>query len=458
MLESVTKAVLNANLVEKPLSKESQAHGITEWPKPSLRVATEQDTEIIASWVKNECELLWLGGVVELPVKQQVKNWITTSLGGFLLECTPSGKEIGLRDPVAFATVAYFGDNTNKEAVEVGRLIVDPRRRHLGFGSTLLRHLSSAVQLAQHPSERAPTAVHIRTFSDNNIAIAMINGLPFDEHEAPQWASEIDVERCRWFSYRLLMWPSFLGEEMRSFRKKRNLSQATLAFQCGVTRATINMIESGRRHPSLDLLQTLTRILGNRQFERVRLLLAAIGESPETGLRTYEPLQQQESSINSNLWIISDQLAEAIDSRFLDASKTAIHRGFDRWYFVPAGQWSEKRVKFLVNLFKDSYIEDAALIRHLRFYEAPSFLCNLRIEIKNPGSLYADSVTVEGEGTGRVLLGQNRGSALLLSILEIVTALEEFAKRGESRSIDGFCRLFPKVKSDEKSRPGRVRT
>jgi transcriptional regulator with XRE-family HTH domain/GNAT superfamily N-acetyltransferase len=451
MLESVTKAVLNANLVEKPPSKESHAHGIPEWLKPGLRVATEQDTEIIASWVKNECELRWLGGDVDFPVKQQVKNWITTSLGGFLLECTPPREDMVQRVPVAFATVAYFGEDANKAVVEVGRLIVDPRMRRFGFGSTLLRHLSSAVQLALHPSERTPTAVHIRTLSDNNIAIAMINGLPFDEHEAPQWASEIEVEQCRWFSYRPLMWPSFLGEEMRSFRKKYNLSQAALAFQCGVTRATINMIESGRRHPSLDLLQTLTRILGNTQIERVRLLFAAIGEFPEPWLQSYKPLQQQESSINSNLWIISDQLAEAIDSRFLDASKIAIHRGFDRWYFVPFGQWNEEKIKLLVNLFKDSYIEGADLDRHLRFYEAPSFLCNLRIEIKNPGSLYADSVTVEGEGAGRVLLGQNRGSALLLSIWEIVTALEEFAKRGESRLIDGFRRLFPEVKSDEKS-------
>lgn len=51
-------------------------------------------------------------------------------------------------------------------------------------------------------------------------------------------------------------------EELRRIREEAGLSQAQLARESGVDRATINKIEQGKRSPSIATLESLSRALG----------------------------------------------------------------------------------------------------------------------------------------------------------------------------------------------------
>jgi transcriptional regulator with XRE-family HTH domain len=51
-------------------------------------------------------------------------------------------------------------------------------------------------------------------------------------------------------------------EELRRIREEAGLSQAQLARESGVDRATINKIEQGKRSPSIATLENLSRALG----------------------------------------------------------------------------------------------------------------------------------------------------------------------------------------------------
>jgi putative transcriptional regulator len=59
-----------------------------------------------------------------------------------------------------------------------------------------------------------------------------------------------------------------MRNDVRSLRLARDISQAELAEQLGVSRQTINAIETGRYSPSLPLAIKLSRFLG-RSVEEV---------------------------------------------------------------------------------------------------------------------------------------------------------------------------------------------
>lgn len=50
--------------------------------------------------------------------------------------------------------------------------------------------------------------------------------------------------------------------KIREFRFALNYSQQKLANRCGVSRETINRIESGKSNPSLELAYRIARCLG----------------------------------------------------------------------------------------------------------------------------------------------------------------------------------------------------
>jgi transcriptional regulator with XRE-family HTH domain len=52
-----------------------------------------------------------------------------------------------------------------------------------------------------------------------------------------------------------------LGERIRDFRSRKRLSQETLAFEIGVHRTYIGLIEQARRFPSMQMLIRISRKL-----------------------------------------------------------------------------------------------------------------------------------------------------------------------------------------------------
>lgn len=53
-----------------------------------------------------------------------------------------------------------------------------------------------------------------------------------------------------------------MKNELKVLRAQRNWSQATLAEKAGVSRQTINAIETGKYDPSLPLAFTLSKLFG----------------------------------------------------------------------------------------------------------------------------------------------------------------------------------------------------
>ncbi|MDQ3364848.1 MAG: helix-turn-helix transcriptional regulator [Myxococcota bacterium] len=53
-----------------------------------------------------------------------------------------------------------------------------------------------------------------------------------------------------------------MKNEIRRLREARSLSQATLAAELGVSRQTVNSLETGRYDPSLPLAFTIARFFG----------------------------------------------------------------------------------------------------------------------------------------------------------------------------------------------------
>ena len=53
----------------------------------------------------------------------------------------------------------------------------------------------------------------------------------------------------------------FIGQELKLARKNLGLSQEELAFKCNLTREYISLIENGKKHPSLEILISITENL-----------------------------------------------------------------------------------------------------------------------------------------------------------------------------------------------------
>ena len=52
-----------------------------------------------------------------------------------------------------------------------------------------------------------------------------------------------------------------MNSRVKDYRLKRGYSQASLAYQVGIARQTLSMIENGRYNPSLDLCIRLAEAL-----------------------------------------------------------------------------------------------------------------------------------------------------------------------------------------------------
>src|SRR5512146_1621612 len=66
-----------------------------------------------------------------------------------------------------------------------------------------------------------------------------------------------------------------LGDLLREWRRRRNLSQLALALESDISQRHISFVESGRARPSRELVLRLAERLEVPQRERNRLLLAA---------------------------------------------------------------------------------------------------------------------------------------------------------------------------------------
>lgn len=60
------------------------------------------------------------------------------------------------------------------------------------------------------------------------------------------------------------------GQKVRKVRKQRGLTQEKLAELAGIDYSYVNLIENGKRNPSLKVMAKLSRILGVRLEDLLR--------------------------------------------------------------------------------------------------------------------------------------------------------------------------------------------
>ncbi len=373
---------------------------------------------------------------------KEVNKWIDEAIGAYVL--VGSSNEL-----LAFANVAPV-EPSDLSRIEIGRLLVDPGNRRQGFGSTLVRNLCLAIGAAykvHKPSLSIPQSITLsRVIPDNSIGIEFIQTLPFTKLE------DGPDTKHQWYEYFLNRRNNrLLGEKMVELRNKLHMSQAKLAFLCGVQRETINMIESGSRTASLELLWAICRVLGRNQINRAALLLAAIGEEVEISLRQYETVTNALPDIRQNIWVATDEMAESSIDAYYEGTKQAIMNGFDRYFFMPKGQWEKEGESLKDRLQTDLGSSDKAkLDRHFRFYEAPEWLCYFRVVVANPTERLAVKITVGGEDYTRFPLTETQSSAIF-KILNIgVKEADVAAAKTDRETASGFRRWFPLMKGGTK--------
>ena len=220
---------------------------------------------------------------------------------------------------------------------------------------------------------------------------------------------------------------SVLGDLIRQLRLQKKFSQADLAGRCGVQRTTINMIEQGKRNPSMGLLRGLIENLTGTSDEKRRMLYALIGEDPKEP-SNYRELDQYAPPNNVDLWILSDTLAEnVLDNKWLDATIDDIKNGKKRYYFLPESKCQYEKNLFLRALKKREIEKDTYRSR-VRFFalQEPlsSLICLLRLGVQNPRVDSAAEVSIEADKRSRVPFSEGLVPQILLDLNKVLRAIE----------------------------------
>lgn len=64
--------------------------------------------------------------------------------------------------------------------------------------------------------------------------------------------------------------PEKIGMRIQEFRKKRDMTQETLAKKAGISRGYLARLETGRHDPSLAMLRTLADVLKVKLVDLVK--------------------------------------------------------------------------------------------------------------------------------------------------------------------------------------------
>lgn len=171
-----------------------------DWSKIVVREATSEDASTIAMWVQNRQEVRWLGADKEDLDESTVRRWIEESWGAFVLyEIAETGTP---GQPVAFANVAPLDADPTEFRIEVGRLLVKPKHRRQGLGSTLVRHLSVAISktIEEVFPNTTSCEINFRVMRGNKKALGLIENLPFSNTTSLPSSAD---PRYHWFKYLL---------------------------------------------------------------------------------------------------------------------------------------------------------------------------------------------------------------------------------------------------------------
>lgn len=408
-----------------PLSGDKRYRTHVDWDTVGIRAVSDNDVTTIARWVGSAKEASWLGSREERLTEVELKAWIDESFFACVLTLRHAAYESST-DAVAFATLAPVDGAEDSKAVELGRVVVAPRWRHHGFGTTLIRFMATAAH-------QRGARVHLRSNPDNAIMHRLLEALPCEPLPRPVVGhGEI------WYLYgaRPTGNPK-LGQAVQGLRRARRLKQSDLAHYCRVNRATINAIEAGRKNASSSLIMELYRLLCRSDAERVTFLFASVNAPSPMLISDTDVLRDELASQQfQDLWVMTDTPMETLDNAFLEATREAVHANKQRWYFVPPGLGAQTAKFFTDEL---SSVDEDSVKANLRVYEAPAVLCQLRIEVRAPGVMNAQRVSIEGPQRHRIALAVDRAVAVTVTINQ---AVQRMARRPHEQGPEWRC-IYP---------------
>ncbi len=399
--------------------------------------ARENDAARVAGWIETDEVLQAIGGNPGEDKAAQVRSWISNSRGAFFLTVDTH--------PVAFMTVEPLLDgNTRTDHLELGRVIVAPEARMKGHGATLLLHVIHRAHAWLKGKPLAPeSALFLRVNKNNPAGTKFIQRVPVREVGDPRYGG-FRQSRSNWFVYRPR--GSSLGPIVKSRLAISERRSESLAFSSNLSEQMIRAIVGADRSPSPDVFRDMAAVLSNNDFEFTQLMYAYFEEPVPPLLKAVastRPIQIALAQQDTNIWLISDVIAELRYEGVDKASADAVRRGFGRRYFIPSGD--TETLRKIEGVFKDL----PAAIKHklLRVYFAPRYLCYLRILLLNPEPQGAHEVSVAGPDDTRIAINQDVAKTLTGYIFETARALD----REPLASVDGFSLQYPTPEMTQES-------
>lgn len=102
------------------------------------------------------------------------------------------------------------------------------------------------------------------------------------------------------------------GDNLKKYRKEKDLTQAALGKMVGVAESTISCYESGKRQPDLEIAQKLAGVLG----VSLDVLLGRVIDKPTYELEVQFPLLLKEDNPNMEEYI--SEICEVVNDAVAD--------------------------------------------------------------------------------------------------------------------------------------------
>lgn len=105
-----------------------------------------------------------------------------------------------------------------------------------------------------------------------------------------------------------------IGERIKNIRKSKNMSQETLAHECGLQPAYIGQLERGEKNATLKSINRIAQALGFTLEELFRNLQPISGNNDEILIKIYNLLQGRSVLDHKALLNVIDGLIDWKDS------------------------------------------------------------------------------------------------------------------------------------------------
>lgn len=359
-------------------------------------VLDEMVTRTIASWI-GKYQYIDIGGDENLPLESCVNKWVDEEIAFVLLESFGKNSP----NPRLLGFVAAIPGRSDRNTVEVGRLLISPDNRKSGIGQALLSNVANLLTAAVKG-----VSVYARVPEGNHPALDMfadIRRFKKTERTTIEEGFELTTPRETLSAEVWFKWEDapklnrrLFGIAFRKLREERGLTQQIVAQRTGITREALNQVENDGlpSHENVPRLLDALSLSGVLTSEsKMSLLFSMFGYSIPNDVifsNSLELTGGQSEGFESR-WCLSDRPVEIIDEQEFELTVSAILKGYQRFYFIPRNAIAAsygiplcRRISESVQRQLPGSNRLGESLERLRLYIAPSGLCRLRMMVLGP--------------------------------------------------------------------------